>query len=114
MEILFANKKLQEQCSNQSKCLRKWGDRRGRLVMRRLSDLAGMEDLSVARSFPHMRCHELSGDRKGTFAVDLEHPFRLIFEPADDPPSRKEDGGYDWGRIRKIMVLEVVDYHDHG
>ena len=111
MEILFASKKLQRQCSNQSDCLRAWGERRGRLVMRRLAELDAMDDLSVARSLPRMGCHELKADRKGQFAVVLEHPYRLVFEPADEPPALKEDGGFDWRRIRKIRVLEVVDYH---
>jgi proteic killer suppression protein len=70
-----------------------------------------MDDLSVARGLPQMRCHELRADRKGQFAVALEHPFRLVLEPADEPPAWKDDGGFDWNRIRKIRVLEVVDYH---
>lgn len=111
MEILFASKKLQRQCSNQSDCLRSWGEHRGRLIMRRLAELGAMDDLSVADRLPQMACHELKGNRKGQFAVALEHPFRLVFEPADEPPALKDDGGFDWSRIRKIRVLEVVDYH---
>lgn len=111
MEVSFANRKLQKQCSNQSECLRKWGDRRGHLIMKRLQELAAMENLATASTMPHLKCHELAQNRKGEFSVVLEHPYRLVFEPADEPPSRKEDGGYDWDRIRKIRILEVVDYH---
>ena len=25
------------------------------------------------------RCHALKGNRKGQYAVDLEHPYRLVF-----------------------------------
>jgi len=27
------------------------------------------------------RPHELKGDKKGIFAVDIEHPFRILFKP---------------------------------
>jgi len=54
----------------------------------------------------------LTGDRKGTLAVDLDHPYRLIFEPANDPVPRKPDGGLDWTKITVIRILELRDYHD--
>ena len=57
------------------------------------------------------RLHELSGDRKGCFAVDLKHPYRLVFEPADDPVPRKEDGGIQKEKVVSIRILSVEDYH---
>lgn len=111
MDILFANRKLQRQCSVESECIRKWGNRCGRLVMKRLSELAAMDNLSVARALPQIGCHELKADKRGRFAGTLEQPYRLIFEPADEPPSLKKDGGCDWGGVKRIRVLEVVDYH---
>jgi len=35
--------------------------------------------------------HPLTGDLKGTFSLDLEHPLRLLFEPDHDPPLLLED-----------------------
>ena len=57
------------------------------------------------------RRHELTGDRKGEFAVDLRHPFRLLFRPNHDPVPLKEDGGFDLSRITAITILGVEDYH---
>ena len=67
--------------------------------------------ISIARCMPQMRCHELGSDRDGMFAVDLEHPFRLILSPRMSQFRSKMTGGYDWSRIRKIRVLDVIDYH---
>ncbi|MBA2678519.1 MAG: ImmA/IrrE family metallo-endopeptidase [Ktedonobacteraceae bacterium] len=61
-----------------------------------------MEDI---RGFPNARCHELVGDRKGTLAVDLGHPYRLIFEPNHIPIPRKVDGGLDWTIVTAIRIL---------
>lgn len=60
---------------------------------------------------PPVRRHELTGDRSGTFAVDLKHPYRLIFAPNHDPIPRQEDGGIDLEKITAIIILEVEDYH---
>ena len=57
------------------------------------------------------RMHELSGSRKGSFAVDLKHPFRMVFEPAEEPLPKKEDGGIDLDKVISIRILSVEDYH---
>ncbi len=55
--------------------------------------------------------HELTAERKGTFAVDLIHPFRLIFKPSEKAELRKEDGGIDLEKVLSITILKVEDYH---
>ena len=43
---------------------------------------------------PPERCHELTeGKRIGELSVDLDHPYRLIFIPDNDPVPRRDDGG---------------------
>lgn len=58
------------------------------------------------------RCHELIGDRKGEISIDLDGPYRLIFEPADNPPPTNEDGGLDWKRVTAVVILAVEDTHE--
>jgi proteic killer suppression protein len=70
------------------------------------------ENLEEIRFLPQVRCHELKGDRQGTLSVDLDHPYRLIFEPANDPIPRKPDGGLDWTQVTVIRILAVENYHD--
>ncbi len=45
------------------------------------------------------RFHELSGNRKGQWSCDLDHPFRLIFEPLIEK-----------GEVN-VQIIEIVDYH---
>ena len=47
----------------------------------------------------------------GQFAVDLKHPYRLIFKPDHNPLPRKDDGGLDLTQITAIKILGVEDYH---
>lgn len=110
MDILFKSQRLRRRLSSQSERVKKFGPVRARILRRRLDQLRAADDLSVMRHFKG-RCHELTGDRKGEFAVDLDGPYRLIFEPADNPPPAKADGGLDWSRITEIRILGVEDYH---
>jgi len=44
--------------------------------------------------------------------MDLVHPRRLIFLPANDPVPRNDAGGLDWSRVTKILIEEIgTDYH---
>ena len=112
MEILFQNRKLQKECSDQSLLLRKHGTLRAKLLKSRLTQFGIANNLEEMRLLPQVRCHELKGDRAGTLAVDLDHPYRLIFEPAHDPLPQKADGGLDWSEVTVIRILAVEDYHD--
>ncbi len=81
-------------------------------IRRRLDDLEDAKNLEAMRCILQARCHELKGDRAGTLAVDLQHPYRLIFEPANNPIPRKADGGLDWTEVTIVRILAVEDYHD--
>lgn len=111
MDILFQDQRLAKVCNNESLLIRKHGPIRAKLLRRRLDELRAAENLEVLRSLPQVRCHELKGNRAGTLAVDLDHPYRLIFEPANNPIPRKSDGGLNWTEVTAIRVLAVEDYH---
>lgn len=111
MDILFQDKKLEKICNNESLLVRKHGAMRAKLLRRRLDDFRAADNLEILRSLPQIRCHELKGNRSGTLAVDLDHPYRLIFEPANDPVPRKPDSGLNWTQVTIVRVLSVEDYH---
>ncbi len=111
MEVVFRSSKLQRLCCSEKQCNRKWGPENGRLIRRRLADLNAAENLADLWKLPQTRLHALKGDRDGQFAVDIKHPYRLIFRPAHDPVPRKDDGDIDVSRVTKIEITEVLDYH---
>lgn len=57
------------------------------------------------------RCHSLTGSKKRQFAVDLKHPYRLVFAPNHEPVPQKYDGGIDLSKVTAILILNVEDYH---
>ena len=110
MEISFVDKKLGKACNNQRLLVKTHGSVRARKLQQRLNDLQAADTLAVMRHLPG-RCHELTGDRAGQFALDLDHPYRLIFEPDHNPVPRKEDGGIDWTVVTAVCIIAVEDYH---
>ena len=77
----------------------------------RLAVLKNASSLSQVPTTPPDRCHMLRGDRHGQYAVDLVNPYRLVFQPTDDPVPLKRDGGVDLDEVRAVTIIDIVDYH---
>lgn len=111
MNVYFQNKKLETAFNTEKLLIKNFGKEQAKYIKRRMAVLLASPSLSDVPHVPPDRCHQLTGNRKGDFAVDLNHPYRLTFRPVNDPMPLKEDGGFDLIRINKILILEVEDYH---
>ena len=112
MLISFKNQKLMKKCSEIKRAIRAYGEVGGKLLVKRMNELSAATCLNDLVNLPQARCHELKGRSKGMFSVDLEYPYRLVFEPTDNPIPKKQDGGLDWKNIKSIKILGVEDTHD--
>lgn len=110
MIISFQNKKLEKLLDNHSKLTREFGPLRSKLFLKRLVALVDAETLEDVRYEPG-NFHELKGDRKGQWACDLDHPYRLIFEPHEDPIPTDDSGKYVWLEIKGVEIIEITNYH---
>ena len=111
MDIIFRNSRLEKDCNEAKRARKRFGPKRAKRLMQRLDELRAVEVLADMRTLPQAHCHVLKEDRKGQFAVDLDHPYRLIFEPANQPVPKLPDGGIDWDRVTAVKILEITDYH---
>jgi len=102
---------MEKTCASERESVRKWGAENARKIHQRLAELRAADTLEDVTALPGLRCHQLTADRAGQFAVDVKQPFRLIFEPAHDPVPRKEDGGVDLKNITAVRIPSVEDYH---
>ncbi len=110
LDLSFASKYLARRFATRKALAKTYGDEQAQRIIRRLDDLIAAPDLAAMRATPG-RCHELVGDRAGTLALDLKHPYRLIFAPAHAPIPRRPDGGLDWAAVTAVQILAVEDYH---
>lgn len=112
MDIIFSTNKLETECNNTKLLTKRYGPRRAKLISQRLYELRAANVLADIRYLPQPRCHELKGNRAGQLSVDLDHPYRLIFEPANNAVLLKPDGGLDWSKVTAILILGVEDTHE--
>jgi proteic killer suppression protein len=90
---------------------RKYGDKLAKKLMQRLMELRAADCLAMISYLPPARCHELVGNCKGHFSVDLEQPMRLIFKSVNEPVPKKADGSIDKELVTEIEVVSIEDTH---
>ncbi|GBO90464.1 type II toxin-antitoxin system RelE/ParE family toxin [Marinobacter salsuginis] len=97
MLVEFRSKKL-EKCYREAKAAsRAFGDVIGKKYIQRINIIKQTRNLDELQSLPGLRCHPLSGDRKGQYAVNLNGFYRLIFSLKDD--------------VLEIVLIEEVSKH---
>lgn len=114
MDVGFRDRKLENECNDERLIVRRRGARQAKLLKRRLVQLRAAPALDTFHP-PYSgpaRCHELKGDRKGVFSVDLDHPYRLLFCPAHNPLPLRKEGGIDWKMVTAVEILGVEDTHE--
>lgn len=112
MDIIFKTRKFAKECNDYKMLQISYGPQQARLIRRRLDELKAATILDEIRTLPQTRCHELTGNRSGQLSVDLNHPYRLLFRPCNNPNPLKPDGGLDWTKVTQIEILGVEDTHD--
>lgn len=110
MDITFSDKKLLKMANDESLAIRKLGSIRAKLYKARLDDIDAAISLEDVRHLPG-NYHELTADRKGQWACDLDQPYRLIFQPHEDPIPTDENGKYIWIEITGVEIIEITNYH---
>lgn len=104
MEVSFS-RKLQKIFMKPDGLKKAYGARNERVIKVRIAVLRGLHNLSLVPTDPPERRHQLKGNRKEKFAVNLVHTDRLIFEVNHNPVPRKDDGGIDIEKVTAITIL---------
>ena len=114
MDIFAKDKKLAAAVNDDSACKRRFGTNMAKKLKIRLDALRAADSLETfwpPKSGPE-RCHELVGNLKGTFSVDLVQPCRLLFTPLeDDPPKDRQNEKERWASITQIELVRIEDTH---
>jgi plasmid maintenance system killer protein len=115
MEIFASDRKLQRALLDEKTRQRTFGTDTAKKLAVRLTALEAADclaDFWPPKSGPE-RCHELLGDLTGTFSIDLNQPYRLLFQPVEsNPPS---DGTEELTRWKSIKAIDIVGIEDtHG
>ena len=110
MEITFTDKKFEKLANDDRKLVKKYGKLRADKIKARLTQLRFSTTLEEVRNLPG-NYHELTSNRKGQWACDLDQPYRLVFTPNEKPIPTNKHGQYIWMEITGVEVIEIVNYH---
>ena len=85
---------VQSQARQKRNTVQKWPKK----IHQRIDEIDASDTVEEMVQFHIGRCHPLKGNRKGQYAMDLVHPYRLVFEKIGN-------------EIQIANVMEIVDYH---
>ncbi len=104
MKISFKNEKLRKICEEEKVAQKKLGKHRASLLQVRLFELDARKNVEGKEGLRFGDPHELKGNRKGEYSVDLDKGSRVLFVP-DGAIPKKNDGGMTWDGVIKIKII---------
>ncbi len=98
MDITYRNRKMEKVCTDAKTAEKTYGREMADKIHQRIDEITAADTVEMMIKYHIGRCHPLAQNRKGQYAVDLVHPYRLVFE---------KNGT----EIQIVNILEIVDYH---
>ncbi len=98
MQIEYKNNKIKKICTDVSAAKKLYGMRMAACIQQRIDEISAADSVETLVLYKIGRCHYLSQNRKGQYAMDLVHPYRLVFIVAEES-------------IEIAKIIEIVDYH---
>ena len=114
MYLSFKTDKLRKEFEDERALSRNRGSLQAKAIMTRLAQLEAADNLAQLHPPQPGHFHELTADKAGWLACRLDGNYRLIFEVADEPVAALEAGGLDWGKVTRVRVVGVIDYHERN
>ena len=95
---MYKNKKIEKICTDQTAAIKKHGSQTAVRIKQCVSIIRAADSVESLIRDRVRRCHALTQDRKGQYAMDLAQPYRLIFEVDGD-------------EVQIACIIEITDYH---
>ena len=98
MQIEYKNNRIAKICTNIYEAEKKHGKEMAEKIHIRIKQISAALYIDMLLKYNIGRCHQLKGSRKKQYAMDLVHPYRLVFEKKGN-------------EIQIAKIMEIVDYH---
>lgn len=110
MELLYKNNKLKKSLTTDKGLTKGYGKLAKKIKQRRIQ-LESADNLDVISKLPVLRLHQHVGKGKGTWSIDIQENWRILFEIEQDPIPTLEDSGIDLKAITIISIESIEDPH---
>lgn len=98
MLIEFKTRSLEKICTIARETQKKYGQAMADKIHLRIDQITAADSIEMLLEHRIGRCHPLRGQRKNQFAMDLEQPYRLVFEVHSS-------------EVQVVTIIEIKDYH---
>lgn len=98
MEVTYKSRKIEKDCTVAAVAEKRYGIRMAQKIQQRIDEISAADSVEEMILCKIGRCHSLKGNRKDQYAVDLVHPYRLVFIKKGN-------------EIQIAEIQEIVDYH---
>lgn len=99
MIIKFKTRKLEKCYTTHKKAVQTFGDQVARRYIQRINLIKATADIVELQELPAIRCHPLTGNRMGQYAINLTGFHRLIFTMEE-------------GSLTVVCIEEVSKHYD--
>lgn len=110
MELSYKNSKLEKSLTTDTGLAKSYGKLAKKIKQRRIQ-LESADSLEVISKLPALRLHQHIGKGKGTWSIDIQENWRILFEINQNPVPTLEDGRIDLKAITIICIESVEDPH---
>ncbi len=98
MDITYKDSRIKKVCTNARFAEKTYGREMANKIHMRIDQIDASDTVEMMILSHIGRCHPLTQNRKGQYAMDLVQPYRLVFEKKGD-------------EVQIANILEIVDYH---
>lgn len=110
MELSFKTRKLEKSLTTDKGLSKSYG-KLAKKIKQRINQLESADNLEIVSKLPVLRLHQYKGKDKGTWSIDIQENWRILFIVNQDPIPTKADGSVDVKAITVIRIESVVDPH---
>ena len=98
MKVEYKNKGIEKICTNFDYAIKNQGNKMPINIHKKIKELKTIDKVKSKIMYIKEKCIKLKENKKNEYALDLVHPYRLIFEKKGD-------------EIQIASIKEIVDYH---
>ena len=104
MKVTYKSKKLEKRCTIARETIKVNGVNKAELIHQRIDQIKAADTVEHLVQYHIGRCHPLHDEnnqrrtRRNQYAVDLGHPYRLVFEKIEE-------------EIQIAEIQSIEDYH---
>lgn len=98
MDVEYKNAFLRKVCTDAAYAEKKFGTPMAEKIQQRIDEIQSASTIEDLIQYRIGRCHALTNNRKGQYAMDLVQAMRLVFTKKGN-------------EIQIAYITEIVDYH---